>query len=310
MIYFFNELSLNGLPAQNGALDNFIRPFVKQTIFLKKIGYRELRSYIYLFDIQFPNGQLLANWVKDRNSGDIEIKRRFKSISLKAPLFIESDPIYPQFQWSLFKHNNIHGQGLGAAYLSNSIVISFNCDFCWSSSKIKPVIFEKIQHDTIVKTEVEILNVSKYTHIIEQKVGIYSKLVEQFNKEDFNPTEELLPNLAFTNDFLKITRFYKRFQKLSRTDKTTEARKMGRQVALLNNYYFEEQLSKINSTASKIRDIYISQNAFGKKFYLSVDIEKGGFEVCDFQGEHQHEILFNGIKNSRQKLDHNIKFKK
>lgn len=45
------------------------------------------------------------------------------------------------------------------------------------------------------------------------------------------------------------------------------------------------------------------------KIYLSIDFETGGFEVCNYLGEHIGEYFFDGIEISGKKAGHNIKVK-
>ena len=82
--------------------------------------------------------------------------------------------------------------------------------------------------------------------------------------------------------------------------------KLGREVAYRNGYVFNKELTKINNTA--IREIFNSQT--DPIIYLSIDFEKGAFEVCNHLGIHTGEFSYEGKQTGKAKLDHNIKMKK
>lgn len=89
-------------------------------------------------------------------------------------------------------------------------------------------------------------------------------------------------------------------QTKGRNEKVALFRTYGKDVAELNFYKKKQNLSQINSNSNQIRDIYESQNTAGNKIYLSIDIEKGAFEVCNYRGHHLREILFNGDWNGME----------
>ena len=43
---------------------------------------------------------------------------------------------------------------------------------------------------------------------------------------------------------------------------------------------------------------------------MSIDFEKGAFEVCNYKGDHIGEYSYEGIQTGKAKLDHGIKIKK
>lgn len=45
------------------------------------------------------------------------------------------------------------------------------------------------------------------------------------------------------------------------------------------------------------------------RIYLSIDLEKGGFEVCNYLGEHLGEYFFDGSLQSGKKTGHSLKMK-
>ena len=62
----------------------------------------------------------------------------------------------------------------------------------------------------------------------------------------------------------------------------------------------------INNSA--IREIFNSKTK--PMIYLSIDFEKGAFEVCNHNGKHVGEFSYEGIQTGKAKEDHSIRIKK
>jgi hypothetical protein len=279
-------------------------------LILKKVGFKELRSHVYPLNIELVPGRLFATWVKDRSSGNRELKSRFKSLSLNAPLFNHAEDHWRQAsEWSKFSYKGTEALGLGAAYLASSLVVSFPTSEDWQNHEVTPVHYEYFDTDEIVTEDVSVRNISYFRHVHHNKEHCLERSKKYFDYDDWEPEKIHLPNAETANNLLKISAFYKYFQTINPQRKVAEALLMGEKVAELNQYSYEKRLSKLNTTANHIRQIYASNNPKGKKTYLSIDVEKGAFEVCDYQGVHQREILFNGEENGGQELDHSIRLK-
>ena len=66
--------------------------------------------------------------------------------------------------------------------------------------------------------------------------------------------------------------------------------KVGTAVAKYNEYQKDRYLSKLNTTCNKRRIVF--KKIKGKKFYLSLDLESGGFEVFDNRYKHLGQFNF------------------
>ena len=310
MEFYLNEISLQGLPANNADLDKVVRRFVKLCIMVKKIGFRELRSDIYLLDYEVKAGYPLSKWVSDRSTGDIDLKRRFRDLSLKFPLISEDElNSCAKTKWSEFTHKGHSAVGLGAAFLKSSIAISFHTHLNWELHKVQDVVYEYIDdsEQEINKELISVNNISRFRHVLAHRVFGQERLKTIPVFPDWVPLENHLPNEGISTPLLNVQKFYNTFQGKTRIQKTAEARALGKQVAELNFFEYSKGVSKANKGA--IRDIYVSKNTTGRKIYLSIDVEKGAFEVCEDDGTHLKEILFNGKQNGGQKLDHSIRVK-
>ena len=117
-------------------------------------------------------------------------------------------------------------------------------------------------------------------------------------------THQYLPNLAYSNFLLSIecrnrlggkdhTNFYAKAGRMAGGDMIALSLEVGKVIAEANFYQYNDQVSKLNNSSDRIRDIY-SISFKGKVIYLSIDIDNATFEVCDHQGRHLGEYPFDG----------------
>lgn len=87
-------------------------------------------------------------------------------------------------------------------------------------------------------------------------------------------------------------------------------RKIGTEVALRNNYHYDDFLTHINSNSGCIRHIFKSNSS--PYIYLSIDVRHGNFEVCDSSGFHIDEYTYDNEKQNKHDPTgkHNIKLHK
>ena len=88
-----------------------------------------------------------------------------------------------------------------------------------------------------------------------------------------------------------------KIKKMNQSEKIALFEKIGDTVAKYNFYERNKGLSNKNSTSYKKRIVYTRiQN---KDFYLSLDLESGGFEVFDKKYIHQGQYNFDHKKVKR-----------
>lgn len=144
-------------------------------------------------------------------------------------------------------------------------------------------------------------------HIYRELDSYISELFscgKMIKEETLNPPtiEAPLPNKQLCSEYTKIREKVIRDGKL---DKDIFS-KLGKEVAYRNGYVFNEEVTRINSAS--IREIFNSKTK--SRIYLSIDFEKGAFEVCDYKGDHIGEFSYEGIQTGKAKADHGIKIKK
>lgn len=82
---------------------------------------------------------------------------------------------------------------------------------------------------------------------------------------------------------------------LGQPEKISLFHRIGEIVALYNGYKRDERLCRINSSSEKKRTVF--KKIRGKTFYLSIDIESGGFEVFDSSYKHLGQYNFSCDKS-------------
>ena len=206
--------------------------------------------------------------------------------------------------------NNIETEGHGLkaySYLKENLtfIYSFLTHDKWEELLIgtKVYISEKRFNTTTSK------NLSRNT--LEVKEKFYHFLNLQFLKfKKWNPKETIFP-------FAKLGKRlyaeqYKAELLLSKDERVRQDTilRYGELFCKLNGYNFDENISSINSSPSKIRSIFSAGNG-NKKRFLSLDVENGAIELCDYDGTHLGPINWEGTIVGIAKPDsHSIKLRK
>lgn len=115
-----------------------------------------------------------------------------------------------------------------------------------------------------------------------------------------------LPNIDICRDYIDIKN-----KMIKDGNDTIEVyRKIGTEVALRNNYKYDELLTHINSNNGCIRHIFKSNSS--PYLYLSIDVRHGNFEVCDSKGYHIDEYTYDNVKQNKHDSTgkHDIKLRK
>lgn len=117
---------------------------------------------------------------------------------------------------------------------------------------------------------------------------------------------EFLPLKRLTNYFLSNRKFKLSYAKGGQRDKLADYQIVGAAVARINGYVADPVISSINATDRKKRNIFFN----GKlEKYISIDYEKGAFELHDLKGKHLGEYNYQGdlISGADLKGGHDIR---
>jgi hypothetical protein len=128
----------------------------------------------------------------------------------------------------------------------------------------------------------------------------------QPDKSNLPSLEKPFPNLNWSDKLVNLQKFREHFANYP-ADKQATIQTVADRITKINCYKFNQFLSTLNQRISNsYRKIYESVGDDKRTIYLSVDFEKGAFELCNHAGEHQGEYQFNGNKSGSAKLDHSI----
>lgn len=158
-----------------------------------------------------------------------------------------------------------------------------------------------------LRVEIEWKNVLKSSEFGNIKSIYEQSQLNNFDFNSWNPSSNYLPlteisNYLVDNDWDK----FRLYLRSNASQKNSLISEMAQKVAIINGYSFDNKVSDLNKTKDKIRQIY-SAGETRNKIYLSVDFEKGAYEICDFQGTHLGEFLFDEKPNGEADKSHNIR---
>lgn len=122
--------------------------------------------------------------------------------------------------------------------------------------------------------------------------------------------ENPLPNSEYVNRFYVQDNWVELLKRcaLPSTYSIPIIEDIARDVALMNGYDFEPDLTRLNHRKRNSKRQIFSSVEPAQEIFLSTDFEKGAFEVCDRHGRHLGEWLFSGSihKNADTSGDHDI----
>lgn len=105
-----------------------------------------------------------------------------------------------------------------------------------------------------------------------------------------------------------VSKFYSLIMdhKAENSERISYAKEIGSKICELNYYHHEQELEELNNDNQQIVKIY-SIKKDDKYQFLSIDKKHGRFELCDDNGNHLCELMFDGtkVKNS-QEANHSI----
>ncbi|MCI0470271.1 MAG: hypothetical protein L0Y73_01275 [Candidatus Aminicenantes bacterium] len=197
---FFNELSVDEAPNKETArmwMANLIEVYKKAM----HLGFRELRTSADFMNSKLTADYTIYNWLYDR-AIDTDTRLLLKTKAAKSP-FIETllnreDDEKHRLQE--FKYKGSCAEGLGAAYLFDSLALSFDNSSEWDNYIIKLNIAEySEENDNFINNTIEVKHSSKLGHLY-----YLSDWIEDKKKSDITDgkllwlkRKEIFPHLVF-----------------------------------------------------------------------------------------------------------------
>ncbi|URN84831.1 hypothetical protein [Acetobacterium wieringae] len=132
-----------------------------------------------------------------------------------------------------------------------------------------------------------------------------SNLLLPYLKNDLD-NDCIFPRKEFCANYNTYVKTRIKDEKLSVDEQKALFIDIGNIVATYNGYVKDKRLNKSNKSSDKLR--YIYKKEFGRVFYLSIDVESGGFEVFDHKFEHLGQYNFScELSKSAEPLHHTLK---
>lgn len=165
MDLFFNELSIKEAPNKHTAIqwmDNLLTLYKKAT----EKGFNGLKTTETFINITIAPKYKLSEWMHDQSVA-YETRLFFKTKVSKYP-FIETLLEQKEDEKHLlheFKYKNLHAAGFGAAYLFDSLAVSFDNSSEWDTHLIELDITEYSKDDQVIHSIEEVKHSSKPGHL-------------------------------------------------------------------------------------------------------------------------------------------------
>lgn len=291
-----NEISIPTI-FNTGQINDYAKNLLSGFVYLseKKIGDSQLKLHLTKdFEVS-PFGSAFMNMIY--SNYDWETHALFSGL-IDCPKMEDLVQLHEATNVSFLKvttnFNTIEVSGIGLKAITYSInelsiMYSLNSHNDWEKSKLDLKAFST-PYSFIKK---EALNFSKEDSS-EAELFFFRTVIKHLELIDWNPA---LINFPFSS-IAKNTHKAKCLKEIAdcniANDKITVYRKYGKLFCLTNGYQFDAGLSAINTNGGQIRDIYSAGSAKKTRF-ISIDVENGGFEFCDFDGTHLGTYGWDGI---------------
>jgi hypothetical protein len=211
-IYIFNELSTRPFAsiykAKEG-LETFIRTCAK----MRDLGFKTIRlheSIGNLYQLQIAPGYLVSQWLKDSKVDD-DLKDSFRDIIFYSPLINDDEPIAKErntlSEFKIMVGDDVKlANGLGVAYLLETLCISFLSHDLWDTEEIKNIEHRYLKEDSseVTKTIV-VKHASRQAHLAKHKAWFEKKKRERLQKSRdlWEKRAEFFPHLILCGEVEK-----------------------------------------------------------------------------------------------------------
>ncbi|MBB5646979.1 hypothetical protein [Pedobacter cryoconitis] len=313
MEYTFNELSLE---TQSPLTESEVLEFASICIALFSKGFRILKiaDRKQLLSHPLTTYASIGEWVKSdhKNLEQRVLIQKFKSILAASSKVMDSASVELINACPLIYinigGNQVSPKGLKVACILKTFCISFNLAQGWTLPMVAALWVEEDDGIGIIEQHVDIRHVGEVLHLKYHEDWMLLQLKSNKLFSGWNPYKEYFPNLNYSDELVKDGN-WDEFRDKCRNISTELRRAMiidfGKKVAERNNYIYDQKLSALNTSDAKKRVIYHAGSS-KQRIYLSIDMETGGFEVCDYMGFHLGEYFYDGTKTKEATSGHSI----
>ena len=197
----FNELSVQSPASDIQTARQWMSDLLNTIIAATKRGVnRVLRTHRDFHATILAPGYPLAQWRNDRNV-DREERRYFQILITKSPFLVDlhDSEIEEKLGLCEFTHEGDEAEGLGYAYLLESLAVSVRSKEQWESS-ILGLEAKQLDDDGSLTIEmVKVIHASQPNHVVEHEDWIQNRLQQGVRDgvDLWNRRHELFPSLIF-----------------------------------------------------------------------------------------------------------------
>jgi len=230
-------------------------------------------------ELNYDDKGLIYDFLANRTLSDIE--------EIEMALLEE---IETRNTWIEVKYNGTHSTLLTGSFLLDMPSVSFRTIEDFEVDKLPCTKFIEYANKTNTK-QVEVKNIYHVSQISNHQpylIKIKSDIL--FGKGKWNPYDKPIWNDK-TKALITEMEFPQSVE--GKKDKKAELMEVGKKIAVLNCWRFDNEITKINSNSGQIRMVFVSDSKL-KSAYLSIDMKNayGRFEYHDDKGKHIGEISF------------------
>jgi hypothetical protein len=263
------------------------------------------------------DGILIVDWVKQKNYSSHKEKTAsqiLKNLITRTSLFDWNDADrkliadFPLIGIQFGESQEI-SEGLKIACLYRTVAVSLHTNEFWNTPYLKLMWLD--ENDDTIAQDIFVKHATLTTHLDEHQEWLLQLKSNELILSSWNPSEVYFPCIDYSN--LLVSGDWSQFYKHRSDAKNKEEIRaiivaFGKMVAERNFYEYDQKVSSINTTGAQKRIIY-SAGIGKERIYLSIDLEHGGFEICNYKGMHLGEYFFDGNKKSDYKSGHDINVK-
>lgn len=195
-----NDLSLLSLAEDVWQARQRMEQFIDLLVYAGRLGVERLLRTEYTFNnIELAPGYPVARW---QNDSEVDRERRLylKRWATRAPYIHHEDQADVQEMYDcadfFYGEDRQVARGLGAAYLLDTLALSFSSEPLWNCSFV-PLLFEHLYDDDLQCTSVAVRHASSKKHIVEHRAWI-----ENYTRLDVHSGAELCLHRAACYPFL------------------------------------------------------------------------------------------------------------
>ena len=197
------EMVLNELSLQTAAdihtARSWMEAFIQAVNAASSHGVsRVIRTKSDIFDITLAVNYPLRRWLNDQEV-DREMRRYIKALTTKAPFWENLPDLHDSVLAREFIFDGRGAQGLGVAYLLESLAVSLPSEESWDAARLTLNVDWISEDGQIEKNTVEVIHASHSSHVVEHAQWISERLRSdvQDGADLWKRSAELFPSLTF-----------------------------------------------------------------------------------------------------------------